>query len=151
MATAAPTDLWMTPSTTTSSNRPPSGSTGCRRSTATAVPAEARQRAQKSIDARAERTRAMPLPSEVFREHMYGCFIYDPLGLKLIDDIGIDNVMIETDFPHFTSRWPHSLEQSEQSLLALDDEAHWKVLRGNAERVFQFTPAEAGATNGNGA
>jgi predicted TIM-barrel fold metal-dependent hydrolase len=112
---------------------------------------EARQRAQKSIDARAERTRAMPLPSEVFREHMYGCFIYDPLGLKLIDDIGIDNVMIETDFPHFTSRWPHSLEQSEQSLLALDDEARWKVLRGNAERVFQFTPAEAGATNGNGA
>jgi predicted TIM-barrel fold metal-dependent hydrolase len=106
------------------------------------------QRAQAAIDARAERTRQMPLPSEVFKEHMYGCFIYDPLGLENIDRIGVDNVMIETDFPHFTSRWPHSLEAAGEALLALDDGVRTKVLRGNAQRVFKFTPAEPAAATG---
>lgn len=104
---------------------------------------ETQRQAQAAIDARAERTKVMPLPSEVFREHMYGCFIYDPLGLELIDRLGIDNVMIETDFPHFTSRWPHSLDQVSEALMTLDDEGRWKVLQGNAERVFKFTPIEA--------
>ena len=103
---------------------------------------EARQKAQEAIDARAARMQAMPLPSEVFREHMYGCFIHDPLGLRLIEELGVDNVMIETDFPHLTSMWPNSWEQAQESLEGLDDEVKWKVLRGNAERVFKFTPAE---------
>jgi predicted TIM-barrel fold metal-dependent hydrolase len=107
---------------------------------------EGQQKAKAAIDARAERMSALPLPSDVFREHMYGCFIYDPLGLKLIDDIGVDNVMIETDFPHFTSRWPHSMEQVESSLLELDDDVRQKVLRGNAERVFKFKAAEPSIT-----
>jgi predicted TIM-barrel fold metal-dependent hydrolase len=109
---------------------------------------QGQQRAQAAIDARAERTRQMPLPSEVFKEHMYGCFIYDPLGLENIDRIGVDNVMIETDFPHFTSRWPHSLEAAGEALLALDDGVRTKVLRGNAQRVFKFTPAEPAAATG---
>jgi predicted TIM-barrel fold metal-dependent hydrolase len=103
---------------------------------------EGQRKAQEAIDARAVRTREMPLPSEVFREHVYGCFIYDPLGLQLIEYIGVDNVMIETDFPHFTSRWPHSLEEVETALRQLDDDVREKVLRGNAERVFQFKAAE---------
>ena len=109
---------------------------------------QAQQRAKAAIDARAERMQRMALPSEVFREHMYGCFIYDPLGLENIDHIGVDNVMIETDFPHFTSRWPHSLDATADALLALDDEVRAKVLRGNAERVFKFTPAEPAAATG---
>jgi predicted TIM-barrel fold metal-dependent hydrolase len=106
---------------------------------------EAQQRAKESIDARAEKMRSLPLPTEVFKEHMYGCFIYDPLGLENIDRIGVDNVMIETDFPHFTSRWPNSLDAVSEALLALDADVRHKVLRGNAERVYKFTPAEPAA------
>jgi predicted TIM-barrel fold metal-dependent hydrolase len=106
---------------------------------------EGRQKAKASIDARAERMSNMPLPTEVFKEHMYGCFIYDPLGLENIDRIGADNVMIETDFPHFTSRWPHSLDAVSEALLGLDADTRHKVLRGNAERVYRFTPAEPAA------
>jgi predicted TIM-barrel fold metal-dependent hydrolase len=105
----------------------------------------ARQQAQQNIDARAEQTRSMALPTEVFKEHMYGCFIYDPLGLENIDRIGVDNVMIETDFPHFTSRWPNSLDAVSEALLALDSDVRHKVLRGNAERVYKFTPVEPAA------
>ena len=106
---------------------------------------EAQQRAKATIDARAEKMRSLPLPTEVFKEHMYGCFIYDPLGLENIERIGVDNVMIETDFPHFTSRWPHSLDAVSEALLALDDDVRLKVLRGNAERVYKFTPVEPAA------
>jgi predicted TIM-barrel fold metal-dependent hydrolase len=112
---------------------------------------EERQKAQKSIDARAELMKDMPLPSEVFRDHIYGCFIHDPLGLKLIDEMGVDNIMIETDFPHFTSWWPHSIEQAMESLQSLDDDVRDKVLRRNAERVFKFTPAEPPAMTGQAA
>jgi predicted TIM-barrel fold metal-dependent hydrolase len=103
---------------------------------------EARLAAQRSIEAQAARAKDAPLPSEVFRDHIYGCFIHDPLGLKMIDEIGADNVMIETDFPHITSWWPHSMAQADEALRGLDDDVRWKVLRGNAERVFKFTPAE---------
>ena len=103
---------------------------------------QARQQARSSIDARAQRLMTMPLPSEVFREHIFGCFIHDPLGLKLLDDLGVDNVMIETDFPHLTSWWPHSLEQAADSLGQLSEDAQSKILQGNAERVFKFTAAD---------
>jgi predicted TIM-barrel fold metal-dependent hydrolase len=78
----------------------------------------------------------------VFREHVFGCFIEDPAGLKLIDDLGRDNVMIETDYPHSDSTWPNSIEYAHKQLAGFDDETKYKILRGNAERLFKFTPAE---------
>ena len=42
-------------------------------------------------------------PSDIFREHILTCFIADPIGLKLRDDIGIDNICWEQDYPHSDS------------------------------------------------
>lgn len=81
-------------------------------------------------------------PSQLFREHVYGCFIDDIHGANSIDLIGVDNVMIETDYPHTDSSWPHSIEMAHKRLGHLSAEDQYKVLRGNAERVFNFTPAE---------
>jgi predicted TIM-barrel fold metal-dependent hydrolase len=106
---------------------------------------EARRKAQQAIDARAEKAARMQLPTDMFREHIYGCFIDDPLGLRLIDLIGVDNVMIETDFPHITSCWPNSMQKVHDSIAALDDDVRAKVLRENAERVFKFKAAEPAA------
>jgi hypothetical protein len=103
---------------------------------------EARKQARASLEARSQRAQQERLPSEVFRDHMYGCFIHDPVGLKLIDDLGVDNVMIETDFPHNSTWFPFSMQKAEESLAAVSTEAKAKILRGNAERVFSFTPAE---------
>jgi predicted TIM-barrel fold metal-dependent hydrolase len=115
---------------------------------------EARREAQRAIDARAEKAARLQLPTDMFREHIYGCFIDDPLGLRLIDLIGVDNVMIETDFPHITSCGPGSLDKVRDSIEALDADVREKVLRTNAERVFKFTaaepPAMAGGSTGPG-
>lgn len=49
--------------------------------------------------------------------HMYSTFMVDPLGLDLIDRIGIDRVMWSTDFPHNESTFGYS----ERSLAAVVD------------------------------
>jgi predicted TIM-barrel fold metal-dependent hydrolase len=102
----------------------------------------ARDLAQQSLAERAERARQERLPSEVFRDHMYGCFIHDPVGLKLLEELGVDNVMIETDFPHNSTWFPHSMPKAQAALAGLPADVTTKILRGNAERVFSFTPAD---------
>ncbi len=78
---------------------------------------------------------------KLFKDHVFGCFIDDVAGLKHLDVLGTDNVMIETDYPHSDSTWPNSIEYAHKQLAAFDDETKWKILRGNAERLFRFTPA----------
>ncbi len=77
---------------------------------------------------------------DTFREHIYGCFIDDLHGVKSLDVIGVDNVMIETDYPHSDSTWPNCLEHATKQLESLSDVDRYKILRGNAERLFRFTP-----------
>lgn len=98
-----------------------------------------------TYEARARSRRIVDLdrpPSALFREHIFGCMMDDPVGIRLIDLIGVDNVMIETDFPHSDGSWPHSLELAHKQLAPLGPEGMRKVMLENAMRVFQFTPAE---------
>ncbi len=80
---------------------------------------------------------------DTFRKHIYGCFIDDLHGIRNLDVIGVDNVMIETDYPHSDSTWPNCLEHAQKQLEGLPDSDRHKIMRGNAERLFQFTPAPA--------
>jgi len=80
---------------------------------------------------------------DTFRKHIYGCFIDDPHGIKSLDVIGVDNVMIETDYPHSDSTWPNCIEHALKQLQGLSDVDRHKILRGNAEQLFRFTPAAA--------
>ena len=77
----------------------------------------------------------------MFRRHIYGCFIEEDFGAQQIEVIGVDNVMLETDYPHGDSSYPHSLEHAERRLAYLSPENRRKVMRDNACRVFDFTPA----------
>ncbi|MEK8144474.1 amidohydrolase family protein [Streptomyces sp. M10(2022)] len=49
-------------------------------------------------------------PSELFTDHVFGCFFDDAFGLKNLDSIGVGNVLYETDYPHSDSTWPKSRE-----------------------------------------
>ena len=82
---------------------------------------------------------------QVFRDHVYGCFIEDRHGALSIEEIGVDNVMVETDYPHSDSTWPDCIKSARAEIGHLSEADQYKVLRGNAERVFSFTPAPAPA------
>ena len=62
------------------------------------------------------------LPSEVFREHIVTCFIDDPAGIALRDQVGIDTICWEADYPHSDSTWPVSPERLMQSLDGVPDD-----------------------------
>jgi predicted TIM-barrel fold metal-dependent hydrolase len=77
-------------------------------------------------------------PSELFRRHVYGCFFDDPHGIRSIEEIGVDNVTYETDYPHSDSTWPHSAKIAAEQTLELSDEVVHKVLRGNAIEMLHL-------------
>jgi predicted TIM-barrel fold metal-dependent hydrolase len=84
----------------------------------------------------------VPPVREQFRDHVFGCFIEDAHGIKNLDAIGVDNVMIETDYPHSSTRFPNSAQLAAEVLAPLSPEDRYKILQGNARRVFRFEPAE---------
>ncbi len=77
-------------------------------------------------------------PSSYFKDHVYGCFFDDPAGLALIDQIGEDNITYESDYPHSDSTWPKTKEMAEAQMAGLTDEQRWKVVRGNAIKLFSL-------------
>ena len=48
-------------------------------------------------------------------EHVYGCFFDDAHGLDSLDEVGVDNVTFETDYPHSDSTWPHTKEVADEA------------------------------------
>jgi predicted TIM-barrel fold metal-dependent hydrolase len=78
---------------------------------------------------------------EVYRRQIFGCMIVDDWGWDLLNYLGTDNVMIETDFPHSDSSWPNSTQVAQKSIQHLADEDRFKILQGNARRVYNFEPA----------
>ncbi|MEX5635674.1 amidohydrolase family protein [Parafrankia sp. FMc2] len=83
-----------------------------------------------------------------FREHVYGCFIEDHHGIASIAEIGEDNIMCETDYPHSDSTWPNCIQTVKGIIGHLPAETQYKILRGNAERLYRFTPAEPPVLSG---
>ena len=50
--------------------------------------------------------------------------------------------MCETDYPHSDSTWPDCIGTARRVIKDLPEEVQHKLLRGNAERLYRFTPAE---------
>jgi predicted TIM-barrel fold metal-dependent hydrolase len=80
-------------------------------------------------------------PSDVFKRHMVCCFISDPIGVKLLDELNEDMVCWESDYPHSDSNWPNAPEDlANKVLVGLTDEQVAKITHLNAMRLFQFDP-----------
>jgi predicted TIM-barrel fold metal-dependent hydrolase len=77
-------------------------------------------------------------PSEYFHEQIYGCFFDDAHGLRSLDEIGVENVTFETDYPHSDSTWPHSKKVAEEIMADLTDEQVRKIVRDNAIRMLRL-------------
>jgi predicted TIM-barrel fold metal-dependent hydrolase len=77
-------------------------------------------------------------PEFYFRRQVYACFFRDNFGLKNLDDIGVDNVTFETDYPHSDSTWPHTEQFVREMAVDLDDETLYKIVRGNAIKMLHL-------------
>jgi predicted TIM-barrel fold metal-dependent hydrolase len=77
-------------------------------------------------------------PSFYFRRQVLATFFRDFVGMKIIDEIGEDNVAIETDYPHNDSTWPHTHELAKSMLAPLTQQQKYKVCRGNAIKLLHL-------------
>ena len=87
------------------------------------------------------------LPSEYFRRQIYGCFWFErDSALAAIDQLGADNILYETDYPHPTCQHPgprtpgqRPRDYAQELLGGLPDDVVRKVLHDNAAAVYRVS------------
>jgi predicted TIM-barrel fold metal-dependent hydrolase len=76
-------------------------------------------------------------PADYFRDHIYVMFWFEKVGAqKLIANIGVKNVLVETDIPHPTCLYPNPKAHFLRVLDGLDDESKRRVLQDNAVELY---------------
>jgi predicted TIM-barrel fold metal-dependent hydrolase len=77
-------------------------------------------------------------PSSYIPGRVFGCIFDDQAGLALRDRVGMGQIMIETDYPHGDSTWPHSLQvvTSMVQRAGLNEAETAALVRGNAIRCY---------------
>lgn len=87
----------------------------------------------------AESARFTLTPREYFLRNIYSSFWFERQNLAdSVRQVGVDNVMFETDFPHFTCLYPDPLEPAASGLAQLDMESRRKILSSNAAKLYSI-------------
>jgi predicted TIM-barrel fold metal-dependent hydrolase len=76
-------------------------------------------------------------PSEVLRRNFWYCSIDDPSTVILRDVIGVDHIMVESDYPHADSSWPDTQAVFSSNWGALPEVERRAIAGGNAARLFR--------------
>ncbi|MCU1373951.1 MAG: amidohydrolase 2 [Actinomycetia bacterium] len=80
-------------------------------------------------------------PSYYYRRQVHGCLFDDIHGAKSMDEVGIDNVLFEVDYPHCDSTWPHTDQVIDVIEGILSPEDCDKLFTGNAQKLFGIADA----------
>ncbi|HLG68508.1 MAG TPA: amidohydrolase family protein [Acidimicrobiales bacterium] len=81
------------------------------------------------------------MPSKYFHDHWHATFWFEKNGgdvQYLLDKVGEDNVLFETDFPHPTCLYPAPLETMAEKMNALRPETRRKVMGDNAAQLYRL-------------
>jgi predicted TIM-barrel fold metal-dependent hydrolase len=83
------------------------------------------------------------LPSEVAQRNFWFCTIDDPSVLGLRERIGVDHIMLESDYPHADSTWPDTQQVMAEAMGKLPEREMRQMAAENAARLFRHPmPAE---------
>jgi uncharacterized protein len=78
-------------------------------------------------------------PWDYFRDHFWCTFWFEKVGPKqLLETIGVDKVLFETDFPHPTSLYPGVQDHLKDVLGGYDYATKKKVLETNAVKLYNL-------------
>jgi uncharacterized protein len=80
-------------------------------------------------------------PSEYFRTNWYATFWFEKNGgdlQGLLDKVGDDRAMFETDFPHPTCLYPDALGMVEERMMQLRPESRRRVLGETAAQLYKL-------------
>ena len=82
-------------------------------------------------------TLTMP-PSKYWYRQCYATYQSDPVGMRLIDLLGEDNIMWGSDFPHPDGVWPDSQEFIAREFAEVDPALKRKITCDNAVQLYGF-------------
>jgi predicted TIM-barrel fold metal-dependent hydrolase len=91
----------------------------------------------------ADRKRFKRRPTELFKDQIYASYWFE--GAKAVDtylnQLGPDNLMFETDFPHPQCLYPSIGDKVEETLANRPRETQTKILHDNAARLYGIAMA----------
>jgi predicted TIM-barrel fold metal-dependent hydrolase len=82
-------------------------------------------------------------PADTFRRNFWFCAIDDPSAFLQRDVIGVENILVESDYPHCDSTWPGTQKSLQRQLAGLSAEEVRRVTWANAAELFSHPIPEA--------
>jgi predicted TIM-barrel fold metal-dependent hydrolase len=106
--------------------------------------AERLRRAHRHVPASEVWSASDPDPVELLHRNFWFASLEDPAGFAMLDRIGADHVMVETDIPHMDSTWPGCQAMLRSEMDGLTPETIRKVAFENACELYRhpLPPAE---------
>ncbi|MBK5288937.1 MAG: amidohydrolase [Acidimicrobiia bacterium] len=77
-------------------------------------------------------------PSYYWYRNNAASFITDRSGIALRHQVGIDNMMWSSDYPHHGNDWPYSRKVIEETMNAIPEAEKAKITGGNAARIWNI-------------
>jgi predicted TIM-barrel fold metal-dependent hydrolase len=78
------------------------------------------------------------LPSEYFARQVYGCYFFEELApQRLLDKVGADNVLFETDYPHPVCLFGNVRQKIDAGLKGATPAIRRKLLWENAAKLYK--------------
>jgi predicted TIM-barrel fold metal-dependent hydrolase len=76
-------------------------------------------------------------PAEVMQRNFWFCAVEDPSAFVQRDRIGLEHILLESDYPHCDSTWPHTQETIRTEIGHLPADDIRKLTWENASRLYQ--------------
>jgi predicted TIM-barrel fold metal-dependent hydrolase len=76
-------------------------------------------------------------PAEVLLRNFYFCAVEDPSSFALRDVIGVEHILLEQDYPHCDSTWPHTQRTIEEEIGGLPAADIRKMTWENASVLYR--------------
>jgi len=85
------------------------------------------------------------LPSEYFARNVFACYWFEQVApRRLLDKIGVDRILFETDFPHPTSLYGDEVHARIRGGLSdCEESARRMILWGNAQKLYKVADPSA--------
>jgi predicted TIM-barrel fold metal-dependent hydrolase len=76
-------------------------------------------------------------PSEILQRNFWFCAVEDQSSFVQRDRIGVGNILLEADYPHCDSTWPHSQRTIHEEIGGLPPEDVRRITWANASELYQ--------------
>jgi len=87
---------------------------------------------------RGNRTQIDRMPSEYIKQHFSFAYVTDHVAIRNRHDIGVENLLWSSDYPHVGSDWPNSWRTIAADFSGVPDNERHLILAGNVQRLFRI-------------